>query len=121
MSVLCFCYVQIQAFLKGFLPAQAMQRLMNQKIIKEFPILDQVAAISCGMLNDEALLDLNYVEDSNADVDANFILTGSGDIIEIQACAEKKAFPNADLQKMMSLAQKGVDELVALQKSVLKI
>ncbi len=100
---------------------QAAQKLLAQKLIKEFPIIDQVAAISCGMLGGESLLDLNYFEDSNAEVDANFILTGTGNIVEVQACAEKKAFSNDAFQRMLTLAEKGIAELVALQKQVLKL
>ena len=100
--------------------AQATQKLLKQKLIKEDPITDYVAAISCVIVDGKALLDLNYVEDSSAEVDANFILTGSGDMVEIQACAEKKAFPTTAFNEMLSLAQKGVSELITLQKNILK-
>ena len=100
--------------------AQATQKLLKQKLIKEDPITDYVAAISCGIVDGKALLDLNYVEDSSAEVDANFILTGSGDMVEIQACAEKKAFSTTAFNDMLTLAQKGVSELIALQKNALK-
>lgn len=100
--------------------AQATQKLLKQKLIKEDPITDYVAAISCGIVDGKALLDLNYVEDSSAEVDANFILTGSGDMVEIQACAEKKAFSMKSFKEMLSLAQNGVEKLIVLQKNVLK-
>ncbi len=100
---------------------QAVQKLQTQKLLKDFPITDQIAAISCGIVNDEALLDLNYLEDSNAEVDANFILTGSGSIVEVQACAEKKAFSSKQFQQMFALAEKGISELIMLQKQALRI
>lgn len=100
---------------------QAMQRMVNKKQISTIPFTDQVAAISCGICQTESLLDLNYAEDSTAEVDANFVLTASGKIIEVQACAEKKPFDQKQFMDMLELAQKGTAELFALQKSALKI
>lgn len=100
---------------------QALQKLVDRKVLKTLPIIDQVAAISCGISDSQALLDLNYVEDSNADVDANFIITGSGKLVEIQATAEKVPFGDKDFMDMLSYARKGINELVDLQKQVLKI
>lgn len=99
----------------------ALQKLVDQKTLKTFPIVDQVAAVSCGIVEGEALLDLNYAEDSTAEVDANFVLTGSGSIIEVQACAEKKAFSSKDFQKMLSLAEDGTQELIRLQREALRL
>ncbi|MEI7494093.1 MAG: ribonuclease PH [Alphaproteobacteria bacterium] len=100
---------------------QAMQRLVNKKQISSMPFTDQVAAISCGIHDKKALLDLNYVEDSSADVDANFVLTASGKIIEVQACAEKNPFDQQQFMDMLTLAQKGASELFELQKKALNL
>jgi ribonuclease PH len=100
---------------------QAMQRLVNKKQISSIPFTDQVAAISCGIHYQKALLDLNYVEDSSADVDANFVLTASGKIIEVQACAEKNPFDQQQFMDMLTLAQKGASELFELQKKALNL
>jgi ribonuclease PH len=99
---------------------QALQRMVNKKQISHIPLIDQVAAVSCGIVNNEALLDLNYVEDSSAEVDANFILTASGKIIEVQACAEKKAFDQNQLMQMLDLAQQGATDLFNLQRNAIK-
>ncbi len=100
---------------------QALQKLVNKKALKTLPIIDQVAAISCGISKGEGLLDLDYIEDSTADVDANFIMTGSGQLVEIQATAEKTPFTDKEFTNMLQLARAGIQELVALQKQVLKI
>lgn len=99
---------------------QAFQRMVSKKQIAHIPFIDQVAAVSCGVVENNSLLDLNYVEDSNAEVDANFILTASGKIIEIQACAEKKAFDQSKLMEMLDLSQQGADELFNLQRNATK-
>lgn len=100
---------------------QAMQRMVNKKQISSLPFTDQVAAISCGIHEQTALLDLNYMEDSAAEVDANFVLTASGKIIEVQACAEKNPFNQQQFMDMLTLAQKGASELFELQKNALKL
>lgn len=100
---------------------QAMQRMVNKKQISSIPFTDQVAAISCGIHEQTALLDLNYMEDSSAEVDANFVLTASGKIIEVQACAEKNPFNQQQFMDMLTLAQKGASELFELQKNALKL
>lgn len=100
---------------------QAMQRMVNKKQIASIPFIDQVAAISCGIHEQTALLDLNYMEDSSAEVDANFVLTASGKIIEVQACAEKNPFDQQQFMDMLTLAQKGASELFELQKNALKL
>ena len=108
---ICGAYVAMQNLISS---------LIQKKKLTENPIFDHVAAISCGIVNGHAVLDLNYIEDSNAEVDANFILTGSGTIIEVQACAEKKAFSEGQFTEMLTLAKKGVAELVELQKNAVK-
>jgi len=100
---------------------QALDTLVKNKILTRMPLLDQVAAISCGIVKDEPLLDLDYLEDSNAEVDANFVITGSGNLIEIQATAEKRSFGDEAFKKMLELAKKGAKELIQLQRDALKI
>jgi ribonuclease PH len=81
------------------------------------PVLkDHVAAVSCGIYKGTAILDLDYAEDSEADTDANFVLTGAGGIVEIQGTAEKTPFSEQDLTTLMSLARKGIARLIELQK-----
>lgn len=80
---------------------------------------DHIAAISCGIYRGTPVLDLDYAEDSNAETDANFVITGSGGIVEIQGTAEGKPFTRAELDALLGLAEKGVGELVALQKTII--
>jgi ribonuclease PH len=84
-------------------------------------IKDHVAAVSCGIVKGNALLDLDYSEDSTAQTDANFVLTGSGGLVEIQGTAEGAPFSDAEFAAMLTLARKGILELVALQKAALGI
>ncbi|MBV1694161.1 MAG: ribonuclease PH [Hyphomicrobiales bacterium] len=85
-------------------------------MIKDGVLRDQVAAISAGLYNGEPVLDLDYAEDSGADADANFVMTGSGGIVEIQGTAETTPFSEAQFQALLGLARKGITELVSLQK-----
>jgi ribonuclease PH len=80
---------------------------------------DHVAAISCGIHNDVAVLDLDYAEDSTAGTDANFVMTGTGGIVEIQGTAEGGPFSEASLLELLALAKKGIGELVALQRQAI--
>jgi ribonuclease PH len=91
--------------------------LMEEGLITADPILDQVAAVSCGVFSDTPVLDLDYEEDSNAEADANFVLTGKGDIVEIQATGEKRGFSQAEFESLFSLARKGISELIGLQRA----
>jgi len=100
---------------------QALAKLIQNKALSKMPIIDQVAAISCGILKNEALLDIDYEEDSNAEVDANFVITGSNNLVEIQATAEKGSFGDEAFDAMLKLARNGAKELIALQRQVLKI
>ena len=77
---------------------------------------DHVAAVSCGLYGGEAVLDLDYAEDSEADADANFVMTGSGGIVEVQGTAETEAFSQEQFDKLMLLARGGIAQLVELQK-----
>jgi ribonuclease PH len=94
----------------------ATKYLLDEGVITTDPILDQVAAISCGVFNGTPVLDLDYEEDSNAEADANFVLTGQGDIVEIQATGEKRGFSEAEFESLFSLARKGIGELCILQR-----
>ena len=99
----------------------ALTNLQSNGLIKTIPVLDQVAAVSCGIYNRQALLDLDYNEDSDAGVDANFVLTGAGKIIEVQATAEDKAFQKSEFNELLQLAEIGISQLVKLQKHALGI
>ena len=88
-----------------------------RSIIKDMPLKDNVAAVSCGMFKGEAVLDLDYAEDSVAETDANFVMTGAGGLVEIQATAEGAPFSEAELHAMMVLARGGIARLVDLQKA----
>ena len=95
----------------------ATRYLMDEGLIVTDPILDQVAAISCGVFAGTPVLDLDYEEDSNAEADANFVLTGKGDIVEIQATGEKRGFSEAEFEALFSLARKGIADLCAMQRA----
>jgi len=94
----------------------ATRYLLDEGLITTDPILDQVAAISCGVFSGIPVLDLDYEEDSNAEADANFVLTGKGDIVEIQATGEKRGFSEGEFEALFSLARKGIGELVVAQR-----
>ena len=98
------------------LPRMDAPRARSSRTIRS---RDHVAAISCGIFNGKPVLDLDYAEDSTAETDANFVITGSGGLVEIQATAEVAVFSPQELQHMMELAQKGVSDLVSLQKAAL--
>jgi ribonuclease PH len=94
---------------------QATSYLMAEGLLTKDPILDQVAAISCGVFKGVPVLDLEYEEDSNAEADANFVLTGKGDIVEIQATGEKRGFTQGEFEALFALARKGIGELQVMQ------
>ena len=95
----------------------ATRYLLAEGVITKDPILDQVAAISCGVHQNLPVLDLDYEEDSQAEADANFVLTGAGDIVEIQATGEKRGFSQAEFDALFGLARRGISELIELQKA----
>jgi ribonuclease PH len=95
----------------------ATRYLLTEGVIAKDPILDQVAAISCGVFNGIPVLDLDYEEDSNAEADANFVLTGAGDIVEIQATGEKRGFTRVEFEALFDLARKGIGELLEMQRA----
>ena len=98
---------------------QAIQYMIEQKKIKENPIKEFVAAISCDIHNGEKIIDVNYEEDSHAQVDMNFILTESGKIVEIQGTAEEEPFDEKEFFELMSLAKDGIKQLIEKQKEAL--
>ena len=97
----------------------ALQKLVKLGALKDIPLTDHVAALSCGIYKGMPVLDLDYPEDSNAEADANFVLTGTAGIVEIQATAEEEPFEDAAFTDMLRLARKGIGELVDLQKAAI--
>ncbi len=98
----------------------AVRKLQAKNVMKASPITGAVAAVSCGIYQGAAVLDLDYIEDSGAEADANFVLTGAGAIVEIQATAEKAAFEEAAFLRMLALAKAGAGALFAAQAKVLE-
>jgi ribonuclease PH len=90
--------------------------MQTRGMLKADPLRDHVAAVSCGIHNGVAVLDLDYTEDSAADTDANFVMTGAGGIIEVQGTAEKAPFSEEELLGLLALARKGINKLIDLQK-----
>ena len=106
------------AYVALHLAFQHMQRL---GAVKELPLSDQVAAISCGIVDGVPILDLDYAEDSTAQADANFVLTGAGGIVEVQGTAEREPFSPEAFNALLGLASRGITQLVALQRRTLGI
>ena len=98
---------------------QACQRLVSAGLLAGLPLRDSVAAISCGVVAGSPVLDLDYAEDSQAETDANFVLTGAGGIVEIQATAEGAPFDDSLFAEMMQLARAGIAELTRRQRATL--
>jgi len=94
----------------------AIQWMRARNMVKDGALRDHVAAVSCGLYGGQAVLDLDYAEDSEAQADANFVMTGSGGIVEVQGTAETEAFTQDEFDALMSLARRGIAELVELQK-----
>jgi len=97
----------------------AFRTMEANRVIARSPITGQVAAISCGLMDGTAVLDLDYAEDSNAGADANFVLTEGGGIVEIQGTAEKEPFTEAQFNDLMRLARVGTTALYAAQRAAL--
>ncbi len=95
--------------------ADAVERLLADKLIAKSPLRDSVAAISCGIVGEQPVLDLDYVEDSGASVDMNFVITGDGRFVEVQGTAEEEPFTKAELDALHALAEQGCRELTRLQ------
>lgn len=97
----------------------AVSNALERKLIQRQPVRDYVAAVSVGIVDGEPRLDLEYIEDSKAEVDMNVVMTGSGKFIEVQGTAETEPFNRDRLNDMLDLAASGIKELIALQKSIL--
>ena len=100
--------------------ALALDKMKKDGLIKKIPLSDYVAAISVGIINGETVLDLDYDEDSKGEVDMNVVMTGKGKFIEVQGTAEREPFKKEDLHKLTALAEKGIQEIMTVQKKVLK-
>lgn len=98
---------------------RAFETCLRLGIVNTIPLIDSVAAVSCGIYKDAPVLDLDYDEDSNAEADANFVLTGRGGIVEIQGTAEADPFSEQAFMDLMGLAKKGIGELSTLQRTTL--
>ncbi len=99
---------------------QACKHLEKIGAFEEFPIIEEVAAISCGLYKGAAVLDLDYDEDSTAEADTNFVMTGNGGIVEVQGTAEERAFSEEQFLDLMKLSRKGINELVEKQKAAVE-
>jgi ribonuclease PH len=97
----------------------ALQGMIARQTLAASPLTDAVAAVSCGIAQGVPVLDIDYAEDSAADADANFVLTGTGGIVEVQATAEKTVFAEPEFMQLLALARKGIGELLLLQKRAL--
>jgi ribonuclease PH len=97
----------------------ALRGLIAKETLATSPLADAVAAVSCGIAQGVPVLDLDYAEDSAADADANFVLTGAGGIVEVQATAEKTVFAEPEFMQLLRLARKGIGELLILQRKAL--
>jgi ribonuclease PH len=98
----------------------AFQKLIEMKVLKKMPLKDYVAALSVGIVGNEMLLDLDYGEDSNAEVDMNVVMTGSNELVEVQATAEGKTFSIEKLNELIEVARPGIRRLVEVQRTILK-
>ena len=101
--------------------AQCIAFMKKTGMVTKPALKDHVAAVSCGIVGGEAVLDLDYEEDSSAQTDANFVLTGAGGLVEVQGSAEGAPFSDEEFALMLKFARKGIGELVALQKAVLAV
>ncbi len=100
---------------------QALSGLLEAETIESIPLRDSIAAISVGMVGGAAVLDLDYNEDSAADVDMNVVMTGSGEFVELQGTGEEATFTRAQLDEMLGLAELGIEKLLTAQKTALSI
>ena len=100
--------------------ALAVKRMLKEKLIDESPLTNKIAAISAGIVDNEVLLDIEYIEDKQAEVDFNVIMNDAGKFIEVQGTAEKGSFSDEQLTKILSLCKKGINELFKIQENILK-
>lgn len=101
--------------------ALACRKLVKNNIIKNSPLLSEVAAVSVGIIENTPILDLAYIEDSNAEVDMNIVCTGAGKFIEIQGTAEREPFTREQMDAMLMLAEKGINQLFEIQRNALSL
>src|SRR5437660_9307034 len=99
--------------------SQAVAALIKSKKLKESPIRSHVAAVSVGIINGVPMLDLNYAEDSSADVDFNIVMTDRDEFVEIQGTAERFPFSISALNELLDLGRRGIRELIVIQKKIL--
>jgi len=97
----------------------AMQHLMRQGVLSSLPLTDCVAAVSLGIFQEVPYLDLNYAEDSTSEADLNIVMTGSGKLVEIQGTAERQPFTQEGLLQTLTLARRGIEQLIAAQRAAL--
>ena len=93
--------------------------MTQRSILRDNPLKDHVAAVSCGVVKGEPVLDLDYAEDSTAETDANFVMTGAGGLVEVQGSAEGAPFSEAELTKLLALARGGIERLIGMQKTAI--
>ena len=98
-----------------------LQKLVDIRSLNRVPLRDYVAAISAGVVGGDTLLDLDYAEDSNAEVDINIVMTGSGHLVEVQATAESRPFSVENLNDVLEVVRPGIEKLLEVQKSILKV
>ncbi|MBM3248476.1 MAG: ribonuclease PH [Candidatus Omnitrophica bacterium] len=98
----------------------ALNKIKKEGLIAKIPIKDFVAATSVGIVDKDVLLDLSYAEDSKAEVDMNIVMTGNGEFIEVQGTAEGKTFTKEQMDKLLALAKKGIEELTGIQRNLFK-
>jgi len=101
--------------------ALACRKLVKQGVVRTSPLISEVAAVSVGILEETPILDLAYIEDSNAEVDMNIVCTGAGKFIEIQGTAEREPFSRQQMDEMLGLAEKGINELFQIQRNALNL
>lgn len=99
----------------------AFDHMRRLGAVSKNPLREAVAAVSCGLYEGQAVLDLDYAEDSQAEADANFVMTASGGLVEIQATAEKRIFARSEMTALLDLAEKGIAELVQRQREALRL
>lgn len=99
--------------------ALAVDKLAEQQSFERYPITDYLASVSVGIVDDRAVLDLNYEEDSNAKVDMNVVMTGSGQFVELQGTGEERPFSRAELDEMLALSERGIMQLIERQREAL--
>jgi ribonuclease PH len=97
----------------------AVDRIVTTHKLPVFPIEDYLASVSVGVLDGQALLDLNYIEDSHVKVDMNVVMTGKGEFVEVQGTGEESPFSRAEMDELLRLAEAGIGELIGMQKQIL--